>query len=279
MDWNRAKTLLIVAFLFLNLFLAWQYAQNRMGYVTEELAESSGIPLEELLRVNQVTLAGPVPDEVVKAKPRFVTYQRLQSLERGFPVVLSNMDEEEGIRESIRQYLPLIEEFSYDGLLSREREGERVYFQRLEQGVAFSAPLLLYLEDGGEWQGYTGIYVEEEGEGEEQQLLSGAQTLGNLLENRYIPAGARVEEVRFGYYGRFLDADVQVLAPVWRVVYAAEARAEEMASPEGESMRAPDAPLQRQMLYVNAVTGRVEVADPLETLLQLPDNGKGQPVP
>lgn len=259
-DWGRAKTILIIAFLLLDLLLVWELAERQS--VLEESLMTAAEALEQRLRQKGVELAAEVPADIPDGwvltvefldvePPAELTYELEPSrrqpnqwtvhLLRPYPLLRVGNVSAEPFPDLPPDLVNAAHQYAADPLLST---AEQWRYVQVVQGVPmFHVGLVLELENGQVARYHQSLVAVRKRE-QAPALISAATAVYSLLEKHYLPAGAVLREVRFGYYGRLYDADQQVLNPVWRVVY---------------DERGENGP--RNVLFVNAITGSLELED------------------
>jgi regulatory protein YycI of two-component signal transduction system YycFG len=103
-----------------------------------------------------------------------------------------------------------------DKLLSNK--DKLYYWQYHGRFPLFVAPLEFTIEDNLVKK-YKQTYVHIRNQGSGRQVISAYTALRSLVENEIIKQGEKIEDVTLGYYGYYYDADIQVLAPVWRFIH------------------------------------------------------------
>lgn len=144
MDWSRAKTILIGAFLLLNVFLGYQLWLNEQSEVDFARRAQGGIDLlEEMLVQNRITINGDIPLETPVMNNLEVSLIDLSQLERPFSnqaitmnesAILSSFETPVSLPDTINRYQldqllePFvwhIDEYRWEPLLSDE-ETDRI---------------------------------------------------------------------------------------------------------------------------------------------------------
>ncbi|WP_025846296.1 two-component system regulatory protein YycI [Brevibacillus agri] len=235
MDWSRTKTILIWAFLLLDLFLFYQVYVTRISlWNDKEVAQGEKWNMELYLNQQNIALDTEVPQETPEMAyldAEYVGISPINLLELpGIQATVEKMslaarlDPPIQIRgqltpnELLSQIGPRLmyaEQYGPDSYQSNQ--SRLLYWQVHEKMPIFVAPLEVYLENGA-ILGYrqTFFHVREQKGG--RQVISGYKALLSLVEKQIIQPGERIENVSLGYYGSY-DADIQALAPVWRVVH------------------------------------------------------------
>ncbi|MCG5027019.1 two-component system regulatory protein YycI [Anoxybacillus flavithermus] len=235
MDWSRAKTILIWAFLFLDLFLGYQVYVTRFSHwQSPEAVQADRWDIEMYLNQQNISLEAEVPQETpamtyLNAEYAGINAITLQEIP-GIRVTMEKMaraarlDPPRPIRgqftpgDLLRQLGPrMLHADQYTADLYQSSQGRLLYWQTYKKLPLFVAPLEIYLEDGAVL-GYRQTYLHLRSQGASRQVISPYTAIRSLVDKRIIQPGERIESVRLGYYGSY-DADVQVLAPVWRVIH------------------------------------------------------------
>jgi regulatory protein YycI of two-component signal transduction system YycFG len=257
MDWSRAKTILILSFLLLDMFLAYQIinVKNRIQETAPqgELTPSS---LDDLLKTRHIRMDAEVPKETpdmhyinVRFTPiadytEQLIGQRLEQQKGNEiialfqqPVPLSSTSNSADIMKDMGNSIAFSQDYRYDK--ERSTADMKRFLQVSRTFPLFSAPLDIVV-DHGRAIGYRQIHVQVINQGVGRKMITALTAVRSLIDNGYIRYGEEISGISLGYYGHIYDADVQVLAPVWRVVHTHDTH------------------------YVNGITGAVEQAPPLE---------------
>lgn len=234
MDWGKAKTILIMSFLALNLLLGYELWANEWNLSTLN-SETSGLTTElnRLMASRGILLEARVPKEMPSLKEIVVksAVETGQSEKTAMnpPVTYSRLDGKGLPKDILGKFIPHLENYQFDAQLSKE--GTMVFSQMYGSLPVFEARLELLLERG-EITDYRQTYMEVDADKEqkEQQVISAYAAIRTLAEN-FLTEGDVIKDIRLGYRGRF-----QLLLPSWRVMTG-----------DGE------------IYYVNAFNGGVEV--------------------
>jgi regulatory protein YycI of two-component signal transduction system YycFG len=236
MDWSRAKTVLIWAFLLLDVFLGYQvYASRMEHWQNTEAVQGDKWDIELYLKQQNIKLQADVPQETPEMKYLNVEYLGLNALAvqnvPGIKVTVENtalvarleppmpVREQTNPVEILRQLKPrlLYSEQYVPDLYFSSRNHVR-YLQLHDKLPLFVAPLEVTIENGVVRQ-YRQTYFHIRGQGSGRQVISAYSALRSLVEKQILHPGEKIENVALGYYGYHYDADIQVLAPVWRVIH------------------------------------------------------------
>jgi regulatory protein YycI of two-component signal transduction system YycFG len=247
MEWGRAKTILIISFLCLNMLLGYQLwvsniqiDQPSLG--TAEIAKE----IHQLMRDKGIELEAALPTDTPKLKEITVKFHAQHKpgvkMKLAEPLTSAVMTKKGDLKEALSQQLPNVNVYEPDPISSIQEDaaagkhGTFVLNQLHGAHPMFEVRLELYYS-GGMIGSYSQSYVDvQPGLGQkEQKVLSAITALGSLTEN-YLRAGTVIKDVRLGYHGQIYNSETQVLAPFWRI-----------ATSGGE------------LFYVHAINGAVEV--------------------
>ena len=218
MEWRRAKTILILTFLVLNVLLGYQLWVNTN--LADNVFERAQLREETLdkLRSKGIELNAEVPGETPKLQE--ITVHFAPSDIRTEPQTLNRSIEVEDVTKKrvikkIAEQIPDFESYAFDPVLSGE--SELVYHQLYEGWPMFEVDLRL-LHDGKKLNAYTMKYasVEDHTEEEEQPVLSAYKAISVLADN-VLDDGHVIAHIQLGYHGQVYSSSTQVLAPKWRV--------------------------------------------------------------
>jgi regulatory protein YycI of two-component signal transduction system YycFG len=235
-DWSRAKTILILSFLFLDLFLAYQLWGEKKQAVLGEISQFQIDELEQRLKDAKIAY-GNIPTETPKMHyisiaPEMHLEQEYQGFaktvkwegdqviirfNRSIPLNHSMPEEERDrvIKEGKR--IPAIEDYDFDPYLSQESEW--VYNQRIKGYPIFNSLLILSIDQSG-WSGYKQSHYQSLEQGVTRKVVSAYTALAVLLENGILTEGEKVESIELGYFvEKNYDTEVKWLVPVWRVIH------------------------------------------------------------
>jgi regulatory protein YycI of two-component signal transduction system YycFG len=236
MDWSRAKTILIWAFLLLDLFLGYQvYASRTENWQNTEAVQGDKWDIELYLRQQNIVLQADVPQETPEMKYLNVEFSGVNALAlQDIPGIRVTVDktslvarlvpplpvrEQTNQAEILRQLSPrLLYSSEYVPDLYFSSRNHVRYLQLYEKLPLFVAPLEVTIENG-EVREYRQTYMHIRSQGSGRQVISAYSALRSLVEKQMLHPGEKIENVSLGYYGYHYDADIQVLAPVWRVIH------------------------------------------------------------
>ncbi|MFD2615295.1 two-component system regulatory protein YycI [Paenibacillus gansuensis] len=220
MDWGKAKTVLILSFLMLNVLLGFQlwndYKETRSSPSFNGLTED----IQAIMQQKQIRLG--LDTKIPKETPSLqitVTFNQTVSTEQQVP--LDPQIETKAVfnRKQLEKALQGKAEHTEHYELDPVTSGGGVFvLQQMYGGYPlFEMKMKLYHENQ-KITAFSQSYADKPlGNGEpKQQVLSAYKAVGRVIEN-YLPNGSAIQDVRLGYHGQSFNSPVQVLAPYWRI--------------------------------------------------------------
>lgn len=241
MDWGRAKTVLIISFLLLNLLLGYQLWTSNQDFAATKGGGIGASEMVQLLNSKGVVMEAVVPAETPSLREIAVRFQDQAQAVR-----------QEMLKEPVRDDLKLISGSALPARIARQiegkgsyvldvalsRKGSYVYNQTYRGLPMFEVRLELLAEKDvlvQVRQHLAEVLAGASGDAKEQRVLSAMTAVGAVVEN-YLGSGAVITDIRLGYHGQLYNSETQVLAPFWRIMLRS-----------GE------------LYYVHAINGAVEV--------------------
>jgi regulatory protein YycI of two-component signal transduction system YycFG len=248
MDWGRAKSVLILAFLILNIILGYQLWLDVREQLTSNLdwtslTEDTKLSMEK----KSIQVQAKIPSETPALPERTFKFvdnvQEGQRIDLAKPVPSRLIFTEKELRKALKDQIPSIEQYSYDPLTSLDGifalnymlDGKWPMFEvRMELFYA-NQNILGYRENMVK-------ELESKGKTEKQQKVISATNALDSLIGKYLPAGSIIKEVTLGYHGQVYN-ETLVTAPAWRFVlesgdiYYMNAISGEVYHPKGEEQK------------------------------------------
>ncbi len=222
LDWDRAKSILIVSFLLLNAILGYQLWSTDSK--TKEFATDESMMMEELNRImwlKKITIVNELPKDIPELSEITVKYQETVTSTKAFTIktpttmisILSKMADK-NIQAQIN--IPHFDSYRLDSVTSK---GVTFIFNQLhEQYPMFDVNTSLFEEDGlitTYVQSYVEVIANETNQ--KQKVIPASVAVRNLVEN-YLEEGAVINDIKLGYHGQIYDSQTQFMLPSWRVV-------------------------------------------------------------
>lgn len=221
MDWSRAKTIFIISFILLDLFLAAQINQmieQKSNYLkTDELSEEQ---IHELLEVHEIKIATSIPDRSTQIPALQTTispifdwdYDEKWMYHKVFQPPIPIKDQAT-LEKYLKEKIPVFHEYTYSKEYS---DGERfTYLQQAEQHPIFDGRMVCHLKNKQltkiqvlNFQIREKIHVD---------FIPFNRALYNLITRENLPKGAKISDIQLGYRSLYYPSPNEViLVPVWR---------------------------------------------------------------
>ncbi len=252
MDWRRAKSVLIFAFLMLNVLLGYQLWTEWRAQVNSSVGFTAlSAETQEAMQEKGIRLDAKIPTDTPAMRDlSFRLLQDSAGAGKRDPIQLDSQPEArivfnpEELMAFLGGVIPELGKYAYDDPGSRE--GVFVLNRMVDGFPMFDIHLELYNSEQ-KIQAYRQdlIQILESDGAREQQVLAASKAVAHLIEN-YLPQGSVIKDIRLGYHGQiFPDAETQVSAPSWRVllengeVYYVHAISAEVTTEKGEAALVP----------------------------------------
>ncbi|CAG9613574.1 Two-component system WalR/WalK regulatory protein YycI [Bacillus rhizoplanae] len=239
MDWNRIKTIFIVAFFILDLFLLFQFIQKQDSDQLDYMTETN---IEEQLKADKITADNlpkePTKDTYIMAKDKVFSDEDIRSLKnqtaslQDSNTISSKLKEPFGnlkatigdnYSEFLRSYVIDGQKYSAAGKV----EGSRVYFfQKYKDKPIYynqHGMIVAELNEKKEIISYTQTMLydfKEMGEqNKELDIISARNALETLYTKNELKQGSHVKGAKLGYATVVApsSSNVQVLVPTWNL--------------------------------------------------------------
>ncbi|MDR6225402.1 two-component system regulatory protein YycI [Desmospora profundinema] len=218
MDWSKAKTILILAFLALNLFLAGQLLEARVEQSEDlDTTESTKRELDQLAQEKEIDIRVELPTDVPP-----VTYLEATPTNPG-----SEWKTEADGSYSKKWETPLIPvqelkkqavnftDYRYHA--DDSNPVQRVYYQYRANRPLFDASLTVQVEEGKIASIQQTHFEIKQNNTPAQTGVTAHTALLSLIESGKLNKGETVTAVELGYHGSSYEATVRILSPVWRI--------------------------------------------------------------
>jgi len=249
MDWSRAKSVLILAFLILNIILGYQLWLDVRDQLSSNLDWTS-LPedTKKQMEMKLIQVQGKIPSETPTLTERTFQFaleeQDTKRVDLASPVSsqLIYIDEKE-LRKALKDAIPTIASYSYDQPTSSDGVF-RLQYMLDNKWPMFEVSLELFYANRNIVAYRENKVVELESKektDKEQKVLPATNALGILIE-KFLPTGAVVKEIKLGYHGQVYN-ETLVTAPAWRIVlesgdiYFVNAISAEVYHPKGEQQK------------------------------------------
>ena len=222
MDWGRAKMVLILSFLFLNLLLGYQMWVTRwdpgllnsdMGAFKEET--------KQLLTSKNIKILITIPKAVPKLRQISVKFAdnngdpKLVPLQT--PIAFTNFTAKNSLRDfAFKADIPNASQYQLD---RSENKADLFIFNQTFEDVPLFDITLQLIAKNAVITGYKQAFVEVQSgvEQKEQKVISAFTAVRSLAEN-YLPTDSVITSIQLGYHGQRFDSVTQPMLPFWRIV-------------------------------------------------------------
>jgi regulatory protein YycI of two-component signal transduction system YycFG len=238
MDWNKIKSIFIISFLILDIYLMYEFF--KMQDVSEvERQTTTDASIEKRLMADEieyVTLPkGYVEDQYLKAKPKVFTDEDIQNTILDDQVIkIMNSTE---LESTLDKPLEISDRFGPSELNSyikshilygehyrfweRSTDGKMItYYQHFDGKTLFkntNGKLVFHINDDNEIYSYYQSYFEEVKElSKSEKIIQPINAIEALYESGVLKPKSKITEVELGYYTLIpLSDKTQVLNPAW----------------------------------------------------------------
>jgi len=224
MDWSRAKTILLISFLFVNIVLGYQLLAREMKQ-GEPVVNAEEIAKEttRLLQEKNITVPNGIPKEAPKLKEITMklnsSYNKDEIVKFKTPVHVSSFMNQIIPREhSAKMDIPRLEEYQFDSAVSKPNA---YVMNQIYEGLPLFDVTIQLIEQEGQITSYRQAYAEidttnDEKEAVEQKVISPYIAISNLAE-KILPSDTVIDDIKLGYHGQQFDSPILYLIPHWRV--------------------------------------------------------------
>lgn len=220
MDWGRAKNVLIISFLLLNVLLGYQLWLD----IREQLnmnVNSAELPQDKVLLMQQkrISLEANLPLETPELGDlKYLLHS--DSRKNAEPIILAKPVDSTIIYSKIEllktlgSHIPELDQYAFD--LLNSSVDKAILYRVVDGRPMFDVKLTLYISNQ-KITSYLQDRVELLEKSEAKPVLPAAKVVTSLIET-YLPDGAIISDIQLGYKGQIFDSEKQVSAPSWRVM-------------------------------------------------------------
>ena len=233
MDWNKTKSLFIIVFLILDIFLLYQF----VNYKAAKLEVNKVTTLDEKLTEAGIDYAsipsGSVTEKTISAKAKVFTEKDIGKLKYQNAAlgdentIISTFDEPITIGTREAKYYEL-EAFLEKNITAgssyefwRKEDQKIIYSQVYNNRMLFNNPnaqIVFQLNNKNQVVGYEQTMLDHIEEFNENQAIKPAvEALGSLLTAGYLVNDSKVTDSELGYYTlvEVTESEILVLVPTW----------------------------------------------------------------
>jgi regulatory protein YycI of two-component signal transduction system YycFG len=236
MDWSKIKTIFIVTFLILDVYLLYQFMNIRDANKYELITET---PLEEKLKADDIQVSelpkAPIKDQYLSAKPKTFTKGDIGKLtgqtaviEAPGTVLQVTLDKP---YQLAKKFDPAeFAAFLKDNILygdhylygeKSEKRGTITYYQQYDNLPLYkniSGMIIFNINEENQVVSYQQTYLEDmKNLTAEEELLQPLNAIETLHQKGLLKPKSKIK-VELGYSTLLQLTATQVLAPTWRVI-------------------------------------------------------------
>ncbi|ASS73257.1 two-component system regulatory protein YycI [Bacillus atrophaeus] len=255
MEWNKTKSIFIIAFLVLDIFLGYQFFEKRSSSEYDVIKNSS---VQTDMNEDHITY-GTLSDNAkegsrITANQKSFTKEEIESLkgqkpkmdmpsdkhkvtklkmEFTSPIALSKDSVEDDAKALVSSEFQDGEEYK---LWKVDKDKKQVIFFQTYQGKyiyqenddasEMIGQVILHLNDKNEVVSYEQSTLDTFKEIQKESLISELDAVESLYYQNLLKAHSTVKTVKFGYIAQYPLTSTQVLAPVWRITVEYEKTAD-----------------------------------------------------
>ncbi|WP_175637916.1 two-component system regulatory protein YycI [Metabacillus schmidteae] len=256
MDWSKTKTIFILAFLVLDVYLAMEFFELRdksdyaiiQEATIEERLEAEGIVYNDLpedinksfyitakskdFTIEEVAkLEGQrveLPKSSLEGEQSFRTINML--LDKPFP--LPDVNTQSKITQFLKDNVISGDQYHYwytddqkNSIICIQNYNNRTIFQTKNDHIGM---VILYLNEDNEIISYEQSMLEEIKEVEEKEsAITALKAIEALYKNNYLTPNSEVVDIEYGYYTHTPLSNQQILAPTWHLIVEKEDKEKE----------------------------------------------------
>lgn len=246
MQWSQIKTLFILCFLVLDVYLLIQFLdkQEKSDLDVKEGEEAS---IEQQLKLEDIDLPSDLPDEEIKQSYLSVEQKDLSKIDQDDIPGSDNQEmsivddkmlvskfedpvpvnkDSDNVQKKVKDNVRSADDYTYWDwntdldviIFFQKKKDQPVYYN--DKGL-----LLLYLNDDNEMVGYTQTMLGEENEEfdrskstDKKTLIQPIRAIDTLYNQRDLLPDEEVTDAKIGYYtSEPIASDEQTFAPTWRI--------------------------------------------------------------
>ena len=237
MDWSKIKTIFILTFLVLNIYLLYEFLKindaNNYEFITETSFEDK-LTTEEIGYVELPK--NEIKDAYVSANPKVFNKDEISLKLKGQmisitddtivesilsePVRISGEMKPAELNLFVKNRVTLGEHYKF--FEYNKSEKTVTFYQQFQNKVLYknkNGNLTLFLNDHNEIVSYQQTFLEEiERLSEVQEVLPPLKAIETLYDNGLLAPKSKITKVELGYFTLVQLTASQVLTPTWRIV-------------------------------------------------------------
>lgn len=246
MEWNRTKTIFIIVFLILDIFLAFQYFDKRTKNQFPILEKST---LQEDMKADHITYDSLSKESQkgasISAQKKVFKTSEIKSLkgqkplvdmskgdslteiDMGFeePILLPKEDMETKAREIVNEQLLdgskyrlwKIDKSQKQIIFFQTYKGDYIFQNQKDNAANEIGEVVLFYNDKNEVVKYKQSMLKEIKEVKTENLISAVGAVEALYYPDFLKPNSKIKTAEIGYYTQYPLASAQIFVPVWRI--------------------------------------------------------------
>lgn len=237
MDWSKIKTIFILTFLILDVYLLFQFMKIRDANKYEIVTETK---FEEKLEADEIRYKelpkAPIEDQYLSAKPKMFTKEDTEKLKEQSallkepgttlqvkldkPIALNTKFEAAELTSFVRDNVLYGEQYQF--WKKNDKKNTIIYFQHYENMTLYenlSGMITFQIDERNQIVSYEQTYLEDiEKMTDKEEILPPLKALETLHQKGVLKSKSKITKVELGYSTLIQLAASQALAPTWRFV-------------------------------------------------------------
>lgn len=241
MDWSKIKTIFILTFLVLDIYLMYEFFKLKDSSQFEFITEAS---FEKRLKADEIEYPdlpkNNQKDKYLSAKSKIFTNEEIEEVEETKlegqkitvtdstlqsvlekPFKISESFEPAELNSFIKNKVLYGDQYRF---WEKSKKGNTItYYQQYEEKIFFkniNGELTFYLNEENEIVSYRQTLLEDiEGLSENEKIIQPLKVIENLYENGSLKPKSQIIKMEPGYYTFVQLSGSQVLTPAWRLVF------------------------------------------------------------
>lgn len=239
-DWSRTKTIFIVTFFVLDLFLGFQLYQKQSENQFDYISESS-VKVEDQLKQMEITYPElpSVPKKLAHIIGETYTFsdEDMKEIESDDATVRTTEDNKKllitydepkpiiGTKSEAKSLLGsqvlFSDDYVYSEYLSRKGK-ELVFIQTYENSPIYqkedsiNGQIMIQLNEDGEITSFSQTYLDTNEQGKKQEILTAIKAINQLFNKNKLARKDQITWIELGYFS-LIEGETQVLAPTWLI--------------------------------------------------------------
>jgi regulatory protein YycI of two-component signal transduction system YycFG len=235
MDWSKIKTIFILTFLILDVYLLFQFMKIRDANKYEVISEAS---VEEKLKADDIQYVDlpkdPIQAQYLSAKPKVFTKEEIEKLKgqtavlRGTgttlfstlekPIQITSKFEPAELAAFLKDHVLFSDDYQYGE--KSDKDKTITYFQLSENVPLYkniNGMIIFKIDEESQIVSYEQTFLEEmEKLTAKEEILPPLKAIETLHQKGMLKSKSKITKIDLGYSTLIQLAASQVLAPTWR---------------------------------------------------------------